>query len=106
MLSSCLQHSAPKPKPFLNERKMVKLLTEMQLVEANLQQQRAPHGNMDSLRLYTNVAYFELFGKDGLTKESFEANLYYHVYNSRNLERIYTKIHENWHLWDSLRREF
>ena len=95
MLSSC--SSGPsKPKPFLSERKMVKLLTELHLTEALLQQQQTQsYESFEVTRMYTHVAYTELFEKYGLTGETFEANLYYRTYHSRDLERIYTKVRDN-----------
>ena len=104
VLSGCSQH-APKPKPFLNEKKMVELLTEMQLTEALLQQlQSVNYHNLDSMALYTNIAYSELFEKYGLNYESFEANLYYRTYYSRDLEKIYTKVYQNLYHLDTLNR--
>jgi len=74
---------------------MVKLLTEMQLIEATLQQNQNRGQHFDSMRLYTTAAYAELFERFGLTQESFEANLFYRTYRSRDLERIYTKVRDN-----------
>lgn len=85
----------PRPTPFLNERRMVELLTEMQLIEATLQQKQNQGANFDSMRLYTTAAYADLFERFGLTQESFEANLFYRTYRSRDLERIYTKVRDN-----------
>ena len=95
ILSACTER-VPKPKPFLSEKKMVELLTEMHLLEVALQQVQHsnPHLSLDSLQSYTITAYNELFEKHGLNQESFEANLYYHTYYSRNLENIYVKIHD------------
>ncbi|MCL2683480.1 MAG: DUF4296 domain-containing protein [Bacteroidales bacterium] len=85
---------------------MVKLITEMHLTEVALKQlQDKNRHNLDSMRLYTNVAYSELFEKYGVDKETFEANLYYRVYYSRDMEKIYTKVHKNLHLLDSLNRQ-
>ena len=104
ILAGCSQRAA-KPKPFLNEKRMVELLTEIHLTEAALQQfQSDNYATLDSILVYTNVAYTELFEKYGLNKESFEANLYYRVYNSRDLERIYAEVHSNLHRLDSLNR--
>jgi hypothetical protein len=105
IFSSCTQHSAPKPKPFLSQKQMVELLTDMQLTEIALQQMQIRYHYLDSIQLYTNAVYAELFGKYGLNKESFEANLYYRTYHSRNLEKIYTKVHQNLHRLDSLKRQ-
>jgi|GEM_PF-3341679 len=105
ILSSCSER-AQKPKPFLSEKQMVKLITEMHLTEVALKQlQDKNRHNLDSMRLYTNVAYSELFEKYGVDKETFEANLYYRVYYSRDMEKIYTKVHKNLHLLDSLNRQ-
>ena len=94
IFSSCSER-APKPKPFLSEKKMVKLLTEVHLLEASLQQlQQNRHYKIDSVHLYTNAAYAELFKKYKLNQESFEANLYYRTYNSRDLEKIFTQVND------------
>jgi len=94
ILSSCTER-APRPRPLLSERKMVELLTEIQLLEATLQQIQPRNHHFDSMRYYTTAVYNELFAKFGLTQESFEANLYYRTYRSRDLERIFTRVHEN-----------
>ncbi|MCL2027874.1 MAG: DUF4296 domain-containing protein [Bacteroidales bacterium] len=74
---------------------MVKLLTEVHLLEASLQQlQQSRHYKIDSVHLYTNAAYAELFKKYKLNQESFEANLYYRTYNSRDLEKIFTQVND------------
>ncbi|MDR0437489.1 MAG: DUF4296 domain-containing protein [Bacteroidales bacterium] len=105
ILTGCSER-AQKPKPFLNEKQMVKLITEMHLTEVALRQMQDKNKhNLDSMRLYTNAAYFELFEKYGVDKESFEANLYYHTYYSRNLEKIYTQVYKNIHHLDSLNRQ-
>jgi len=93
ILSSCTER-ASKPRPFLSEKKMIRLLTELHLTEAALQQMQSQSYNFDSVRLYTNAMYNELFEKYGLNKESFEANLYYRTYHSRDLERIYTAVND------------
>ena len=94
ILSSCTER-ASKPKPFLSEKKMVELLTELHLAEAKLQQMQNYTYGLDSSRLYTIAVYNELFEKFGLNQESFEANLYYRTYYSRDLENIYIKVDEN-----------
>jgi hypothetical protein len=93
MISSCTER-APKPKPLLSEKKMVELLTEIHLTEAALQQMQSQRYNLDSSRLYTNVAYSELFEKYGLTRESFEANVYYRTYHSRDIEKIFVRVQD------------
>ena len=105
ILSSCTERP-PKPKPFLSEKKMVELFTELHLIEAGLQQRQNFNSyNLDSARLYTIAAYNELFEKYGLNQESFEANLYYRTYYSRSLTRIYTRVHENLQQMDEQRRK-
>ena len=105
ILGSCTE-GAPKPKPFLSEKQMVELLTGIQLTEMALQQlQNEKSHQLDSMYLYANAVYSELFEKYGLSKEVFEANLYYRTYYSRDLEKIYTKVQKNLHLLDSLNQE-
>lgn len=91
ILSSCSQ----RPSPFLSERRMVELLTEIHLIEATLQQKQNQGQSFDSMQIYTTAAYTELFERFGLTQESFEANMFYRAYRSRDLERIYTKVRDN-----------
>ena len=106
VFSGCTQRSVPKPKPLLSEKKMVELLTEMHLIEMLIQQtQTAIHHNPDSVLIHTSIAYSELFERFGLNKETFEANLNYRSYFSRDLERIYTKVHTNLHRLDSIRNQ-
>jgi len=94
ILSSCTER-APRPRPLLSERKMVELLTEIQLLEATLQQIQPRNHHFDSMRYYTTAVYNELFAKFGLTQESFEANLFYRTHRSRDIEQIYTKVADN-----------
>ena len=104
ILSSCTERP-PKPKPFLSEKQMVELFTELHLIEAGLQQtQNSNNYNLDSARLHTVAAYNELFKKYGLKQESFEANLHYRTYYSRDLARIYTRVHENLQQMDEQRK--
>ena len=104
ILSSCTE-GAPKPKPLLSKKQMAELLTEVQLTEMALQQlQNERNYKIDSMQLYTHAAYSELFGKYGLTQETFEANLYYRTYYSRDLEKIYAQVQQNLHRLDSLSR--
>jgi hypothetical protein len=91
--SGCTQRPS-KPKPFLNEKQMVELLTELHLTEAGLQQMQAPKNHFDSVRLYTIAAYNKVFEKYGLNQETFEANLYYRTYYSRDLEKIFVTVHD------------
>ncbi|MCL2416318.1 MAG: DUF4296 domain-containing protein [Bacteroidales bacterium] len=74
---------------------MVELLTEVHLIEATLQQKQNQGECFDSMRLFTSAAYAELFNRFGVTRESFEANLLYRTYRSRDLERIYTRVRDN-----------
>jgi len=74
---------------------MVELLTEIHLIEAALQQRQNQGESFDSTRLHTTAAYTELFERFGLDQESFEANMFYRTYRSRDLERIYTKVRDN-----------
>jgi len=85
----------PRPTPFLNERRMVELLTEMHVIEAKLQQMQNQGASFDVIQTYTISAYAELFERFGLTRESFEANLFFRTYQSRDIERIQTRVHEN-----------
>ena len=85
----------PRPTPFLNERRMVELLTEMHVIEAELQQMQNQGASFDVMRATTTSAYAELFERFGLTEESFEANLFFRTYQSRDIERIQTRVHEN-----------
>jgi len=103
ILSSCSQR-AQKPKPFLSEKKMVELLTDIQLTEAALQRLQFSEYSLDRIKMHTNAAYSELFEKYGINKESFEANLYYRTYHSRDLERIFNKVNDNLQRLDSLNR--
>jgi len=105
ILGSCTE-GAPKPKPFLSKKQLTELLTEMQLTEMALQQLQSERSyKIDSMHLYTNAAYSELFGKYGLSQETFEANLYYRTYYSRDLEKIYNQVQQNLYLLDSLSKE-
>ena len=90
-LSSCTQRPS-KPKPFLSERQMVQLFVEIHLLEAALQQSQNDWHNFDFILENTNAAYSDLFERFGLTQESFEANLYYRTYFSRDLERIFNRV--------------
>ena len=85
----------PRPTPFLNERQMVELLTEMHVIEATLQHQQNQGTSFDAMQTYTVSAYTELFERFGLTRESFDANLFFRTYQSRDIERIQTRVHEN-----------
>jgi len=85
----------PRPSPFLSERRMVELLTEMHVIEAKLQQMQNEGTSFDVMRSTTTSAYAELFERFGLTEESFEANLFFRTYQSRDIERIQTRVHEN-----------
>jgi len=85
----------PRPTPFLNERQMVELLTEMHVIEAKLQQMQNQGTGFDAMRTYTSSAYAELFERFGLTEESFEANVFFRTYQSRDIERIQERVHEN-----------
>jgi len=85
----------PRPTPFLSERQMVELLTEMHVIEAQLQQLQNQGESFDVIRTYTTAAYTELFERFGLTEESFEANLFFRTHQSRDIERIQTRVHEN-----------
>jgi len=85
----------PRPTPFLNERRMVELLTEIHVIEAQLQQMQNQGTNFDAMRIYTTSAYAELFERFGLTQESFEANMFFRTYQSRDIERIQTRVQEN-----------
>jgi hypothetical protein len=104
IFSSCTS-PVPKPNPFLNQKQMVKLLTEVHLTEAMLQQLQSTSYTLDSTNLYTNAMYAELFKKYDLNKESFEANLYYRAYHSRDLEKILKKVYDNLHRLDSLSQQ-
>ncbi len=99
IFSSCSSR-VQKPDPLLSQSQMVDLLTEMQLTEAVLQQYQANH--IDSIRFYTNTTYDALFKKYGLNQESFEANMYYRTYHSKDLEKIYSEVFQNLHLMDSI----
>lgn len=94
ILSNCTERPS-KPKPFLSEKQMVRLLTELHLTEAALQDMPNRRRCFDTAQLYTVAAYNELFGKFGLDQESYEANLNYRLHYSRGFERIYTKVHNN-----------
>jgi hypothetical protein len=94
ILNSCTERPA-KPKPFLSKKKMVELLTEFHQTEAALLEMQNQRYRFSSLNSFTTAAYSEIFEKYGLNKESFEANLYYRTYHSRDLEKIYVKVHEN-----------
>jgi len=85
----------PRPTPFLNERQMVEVLTEMHIIEAQLQQMQNHGTDFDAMRAYTTSAYIQLFERFGLTQESFEANLFFRTYQSRDIERIQERVHEN-----------
>jgi len=85
----------PRPTPFLNERRMVELLTEMHVIEAQLQQMQNQGASFDVMRSYSNSAYAELLERFGLTEESFEANMFFRTYQSRDIERIQERVHEN-----------
>jgi len=90
-LCSCTQRP-PKPKPLLSERQMIELFVEIHLLEFTIQHMQNEWHNIDATLLNTNAAYSELFERFGLTQESFEANLFYRTYYSRDLERIFNGV--------------
>ncbi|MDR2908028.1 MAG: DUF4296 domain-containing protein [Bacteroidales bacterium] len=100
-LTNCSSKPA-KPQPFLKEKQMVELLTDMHMAEAMLQQKQSRVSNMDSTRLYANSMYSKLFEEYGLNKTSFEANMAYYTYYSRELEKIYTEVDNRLRTLDSL----
>ena len=103
IVSSCSQ-GIPKPKPFLKQARMVELLTEMQLTEAMIQRLQSETRCTVSTRAHADVAYAHLFEKYGLTRESFEENLLYYTYHSRDLQKIYEQVQDNLVRLDSLRQ--
>lgn len=101
LLNAC-SSGIDKPDPLLTKKQMTELLTEMQLTEATIQQLQTQTVGIENLVANVHVAYNKLFDKYGLTKKSFEANIRYYAYHSREMKSIYEVVSKNLKELDSL----
>jgi lipoprotein NlpI len=90
VLSACAnkkQEQIEKPQLLISEEKMAEILSEIQLVEAYLNQVPfSKRGNNDSDYVYYPV----LFEKYKISKEDFLDNLTYYAKQQEKIEGIYT----------------
>lgn len=89
--SSC--RNADRPTPFLNEKEMVNLLTDIRLTEAGLYNDRETRSS-----LYNEVmtqravdAYLPVFQKYGITYNQYVALMNYYMARPERLKGIYKK---------------
>lgn len=90
-LASC--RNTDKPSPFLKEKEMVDLLTDIRLTEAGLYNNRETN-----VSLYNEVmtehavdAYLPIFQKYGITYDQYMALMNYYMAHPEKLKGIYKK---------------
>ncbi len=91
---NCAQKHHPKPEKLLSKKEMVELMTEMQLLEGELQQNFSAL-QMDSVKIIIQKDYDILFEKYGISKALFEKNLEYYTFNPTDLTDMYMQVEKN-----------
>ncbi|MDR2511193.1 MAG: DUF4296 domain-containing protein [Bacteroidales bacterium] len=76
VLASCNSH---KPDKLLSKHKMTELLADIETFEVQMQNiERSVKYNRDSVRLYVNAGYKEIFDKYGINDSIFRQNVEYY----------------------------
>lgn len=88
VLVSCTDREK-RPKVFLDEPRMIDVLTDAYLIEAQLNIQKT--SGMDVTELQKSY-YEQLFGHYGITDSIFEQNLAYYTRQPAVLERIMDSV--------------
>ena len=78
-----------KPEVFLDEPRMIDVMTDAYLIEAQLNLKKGDGKNIDSLQ----VAYYsQLFEHYGITDSIFEENMDYYTHHPSILERVMDSV--------------
>lgn len=95
-LNSCKSSTDDKielsRKEKLSEKQMIEILSEMHILEENVQKVYLNRMNREKLALHY---YNQLFEKYGTNKALFEKNLLYYQNDYDRFEIIYTKVIDN-----------
>ncbi len=91
LLASC--RNADKPTPFLNEKEMVNLLTDIRLVEAGLYSNRETNPALynEVMTQHAVDAYLPVFQDYGITYNQYMALMNYYMAHPEKLKGIYKK---------------
>lgn len=89
--ASC-DNPEPKPKNMLSDEELVKVLTELHLVEARADLMDIPQ---DSLRPLLENRYEEIFVELGVDTAAFNATFAYYEHNPAQMDSLYQKVVDN-----------
>ena len=86
---SCDRQKNATPEGLLSESQMIDIMTDVQIIEADINSRRAKGMNTDSL----SVAFYDqLFEHYGITDSIFSFNLKYYTQNLATLENIMDSV--------------
>lgn len=86
---SCDRQKNATPEGLLSESQMIDIMTDVQIIEADINSRRAKGMNTDSL----SVAFYDqLFEHYGITDSIFSFNLKYYTQNLTALENIMDSV--------------
>ena len=90
-LASC--RNADKPSPFLKEKEMVDLLTDIRLTEAGLYNNRETNSSLynEVMTEHAFDVYLPIFQKYGITYNQYMALMNYYMAHPEKLKGIYKK---------------
>lgn len=91
LLASC-ETTDPKPKNMLSDAEMVKVLSELHLVEARADLLDIPQ---DSLRPLLEKRYEEIFAELDLDTAAFNATFAYYEHNPAQMDSLYQRVVDN-----------
>lgn len=91
LLASC-ENPDPKPKNMLSDEDMVKVLSELHLVEARADMLSIPQ---DSLRPLLEKRYDEIFAELDIDTAAFNATFAYYEHNPAQMDSLYQKVVDN-----------
>ena len=77
------------PKPFLEEPQMIDVLTDVYLLEAQLNVMKSEDNDVSELQ---RVYYDQLFEHYGITDSIFELNMAYYTRHPSTLERVMDSV--------------
>lgn len=77
------------PSRLLTEKEMIDVMTDIQIIEADLNRQKSNGTDVNDL---SKVYYRQLFEHYGITDSIYNENLRYYTYNPATIERIMDSV--------------
>jgi len=89
LIAAACSHDVKKPEVFLDEPRMIDVMTDSYLIEAQLNQMKGEGKDVSELQ---GEYYRQLFEHYGITDSIFEENLNYYTHHPDVLERVMDSV--------------